>query len=400
MFEGNRMPGRLAVIVAAGVLTSSMSISSAYAGGYIGGNCCADLEERVAELESTTVRKGNRRVSLKLAGQVNKGLLVWDDGNRTDTYIVDNSTSGSRFSFSGRAKIGHGLTAGYLVEFEFDSSESDAVTSANSNGNGTNGVLDLRHNAWYLKSRTFGRVTVGQYSPATDNLVLINLGGTGVVATADTTKWNNAFTAVGTGTTWGVALSGIASLDTARGDIIRYDTPSFYGFVASASWGEDDVWDASVKWNGSLLDFRAALGVGYIDNRDNTTADWTAWMGSGSILHAPTGLFLTGAYYDRDVEGVSQDGEMYYVQAGIRQRFLSSGATTLYFEYSNNSDFAVETGAAATSSSAEVWGGGIVQNIDAAAMELYASYRHFDGEVDGVSAQDFDAILTGARIKF
>jgi hypothetical protein len=27
----------------------------------LGGNCCADLEERVAELEATTVRKGNRR---------------------------------------------------------------------------------------------------------------------------------------------------------------------------------------------------------------------------------------------------------------------------------------------------------------------------------------------------
>jgi hypothetical protein len=30
----------------------------------LGGNCCADLEERIAELESTTARKGNRKVSL------------------------------------------------------------------------------------------------------------------------------------------------------------------------------------------------------------------------------------------------------------------------------------------------------------------------------------------------
>ena len=36
----------------------------------LGGDCCADLEERVAELEATTARKGNRRVSLTISGQV------------------------------------------------------------------------------------------------------------------------------------------------------------------------------------------------------------------------------------------------------------------------------------------------------------------------------------------
>ncbi len=33
-----------------------------------GGNCCADLEERIAELEATTARKGNRKVSLSVYG--------------------------------------------------------------------------------------------------------------------------------------------------------------------------------------------------------------------------------------------------------------------------------------------------------------------------------------------
>ena len=37
----------------------------------LGGDCCSDLEERVAELEATTVRKGNKKVSVTLYGQVN-----------------------------------------------------------------------------------------------------------------------------------------------------------------------------------------------------------------------------------------------------------------------------------------------------------------------------------------
>jgi hypothetical protein len=32
----------------------------------LGGDCCADLEERIAELEATTVRKGNKKVSVTL----------------------------------------------------------------------------------------------------------------------------------------------------------------------------------------------------------------------------------------------------------------------------------------------------------------------------------------------
>ncbi len=34
--------------------------------------CCGDLEERVAELEATTARKGNRVVSVQIYGQINK----------------------------------------------------------------------------------------------------------------------------------------------------------------------------------------------------------------------------------------------------------------------------------------------------------------------------------------
>ena len=41
----------------------------------LGGNCCADLEERIAELEATTVRKGNRKVSLQISGYVSHHVM-------------------------------------------------------------------------------------------------------------------------------------------------------------------------------------------------------------------------------------------------------------------------------------------------------------------------------------
>src|SRR5688500_11445963 len=59
-----------------------------------GGSCCADLEERVAELEATTARKGNRKVSLTISGQVTTQLMAWDNGIDSDTYIVDSPVVG------------------------------------------------------------------------------------------------------------------------------------------------------------------------------------------------------------------------------------------------------------------------------------------------------------------
>ena len=59
----------------------------------LGGDCCADLEERVAELEATTVRKGNRKVSVTLSGFVAHNVMWWDDGVRSDTYIGDGGNS-------------------------------------------------------------------------------------------------------------------------------------------------------------------------------------------------------------------------------------------------------------------------------------------------------------------
>jgi hypothetical protein len=61
----------LYALVTAAVLAGGMSVTSASAAD-LGGNCCADLEERIAELEATTARKGNRKVSLTVSGWVNQ----------------------------------------------------------------------------------------------------------------------------------------------------------------------------------------------------------------------------------------------------------------------------------------------------------------------------------------
>ncbi|MFM2422053.1 MAG: hypothetical protein RL291_583, partial [Pseudomonadota bacterium] len=100
----------LAALLAAAAFAGSANAAD------LGGNCCADLEERVAELEATTVRKGNRKVSLTISGQVNRALMYWDDGGRSNTYFgLDNTNTSSRISFAGRATISSEWSAGFSL---------------------------------------------------------------------------------------------------------------------------------------------------------------------------------------------------------------------------------------------------------------------------------------------
>src|SRR5438105_6115512 len=114
MFGGvGKSAGWATILGAVGVvLGGSLSANAAD----LGGDCCADLEERVAELEATAARKGNRKVSLTISGWVNEAVFSWDDGTQRGDYQGTNSLEQSRFRFTGEAKISDGWSAGYILE--------------------------------------------------------------------------------------------------------------------------------------------------------------------------------------------------------------------------------------------------------------------------------------------
>ena len=86
----------------------------------LGGDCCADLEERVAELEATTVRKGNRKVSLTVSGHIARSMGWYEDEyGDSEFYAQGHGPSGSRLQFSGTAALTTKWTAGYTVRFRF-----------------------------------------------------------------------------------------------------------------------------------------------------------------------------------------------------------------------------------------------------------------------------------------
>lgn len=398
----------------------------------LGGDCCADLEERVAELEATTVRKGNRKVSLAIKGHVNNALMIWDDGQETNAYVVTNTFSSTRTQFYGSAKITSDWSAGFYIELEYRVARGDAVTQVNDNPGGIN----IRHSAWWMKSEQLGKVSIGLTSPATDDLTHnsyfaawsqadYHWGGGMALRRADT----GALTA----TTIGAVVTGF---DQARRQVVRYDTPTIGGAYVTVAWGEDDFWDVALRFKNDIGVFNIDAAVGYYEDSDsNANATWFDFEDRGfkaraTITHKPTGLFAYGAYVEVDHEGDLRtagpvtgsfdqgDEEGYMVALGIKKKWLPIGATSFWGEYLRSEDDGIRTtgvnvggpaGSEIVGTEAERWGGGVAQWIDPAAMQLYAVFWHTDFDVDVLNAagvavdtpiEDFWTFAIGGRIQF
>ena len=416
MIRGYRtMSSRAALVAMAGLLMGAYAPTPLHAAD-LGGGCCADLEERVAELEATTARKGNRVVSLQVYGQVNKALLIWDDGEDSDAYIVDNDYSGTRVGFTGKAAMRPGWTAGFLVELDIQDSASDKVDNggvANAFDEGNENEIAIRYSNVYIESDRLGRVTLGQGSTAADGANEVVLGNS--LRNSDIQMGNNFTLRDGSGGFSAVQLKAIAqNLDAGRDDVIRYNSPSIYGFILSASWGDNDYADVALRFKNEWNSVRIAAAIAYQwdDTGDASTTigsisnrDFTVLSGSVSVMHVPTGIYGAFAAGHKEVDD-RPDSDFWYAQLGIEKKFLPYGSTTVYGEYGDYQDILSQGNATFSDSEATRWGFGIVQKFDSAALELYAqaTFWSFDAAfasngVD-VGLEDFSTVMLGSRIKF
>ncbi|MGE3228338.1 MAG: porin [Hyphomicrobium sp.] len=390
----------------------------------LGGDCCADLEERVAELEATTARKGNRKVSLTVSGWVNQAVFFWDDGVESNAYVGTNGLEQDRFRFLGEAKISSDWAAGYILEIGLNGADSKTFSQA-SDGTGNN--LQHRKSAWFVKSKDLGKLTVGKFDPATYHLI----DNVDMLLTRNVSDYEAAGVAIGAfqirtggnpvGTTrWIDIMGGFQNSSPGQSglrNVVRYDTPTLAGFVGSASWGEDDQWELALNYRNDIGDWKINGSIGYGESTDPVTnggqctstgasGDCQWWAAGALVQHIPTGIYVYGGYGLNQIDlnpGVVADdeAETWYVQAGIERKWFPLGKTNVFGEYRKDN---VGLSKGADSSDLDLWAAGIVQNIEAADMSFYAVYRHYEGDItDGgatTNLDDFDMVITGAKINF
>ena len=414
----------LCALAAAGLLAGGLSVTSASAAD-LGGNCCADLEERIAELEATTARKGNRKVSLTVSGWVSQMVTWWDDGVNSDTYVHDAGTTlGSNVKFTGQATIVPGWTAGYVLHMELMGSDSltmDETTAQGPalytgvlSGSGAYNSVQTLQSYWFIKSEALGKVSVGLQSQASDNTAIL-VDGSGSLVPANWVAFDYRAFGGGGGGAAGLGAASCGTMGGAIGDCngltqnaVRYDTPTFAGFSASASWGADDFWDVAIRYAGEFAGFKLAAAAAYTevddDNYNNlgagglgiapTDADY--FQAGVYLQHIGSGLFGLVNYGDFEDNFAGNQQDTWYFKAGLRQRWTPLGHTVLYGEYQF-----VEDAYGVAGGEFDLWGLGAVQEIDNAAMSMWIKYR--DIETSGAAAgvpTEFQLFQAGALINF
>jgi predicted porin len=484
MFGGlTKTSSRIAIAAALGTTLGGFAMSSTpVKAADLGGDCCADLEERVAELEATTVRKGNKKVSVTVSGWVVKLGEWWDDGSEQNFYVGDKHTTlSSHVQVSGTATIAPGWSGGYTLSLEMRG--GSAVGDDNQfNDNVANSVtIDILSNQsvllsyMWLKSDRWGTVNWGQLSQATDNVALLpDLSGTIIESNAVLFDGQGMFlrahgakgadglaTSVANGATWGASVTCISGGGGIGADCngypqngVRYDSPTWGGFSVSGGFYEDDVKDIAVKYAAdwwSNWKVSAAFGFSNVTDEGEPFAGTGAAAAPGSlvllggggipfqgfrrdvdvfqvgasVLHVPTGLFAYGLWQEEDNHGTTlgtsttflgnvvnshamNDNTVWFLKAGIKRTWTPLGATAVWGEYGRYEDqyrglctfggnpgcfttFQVGPSSSVnsfvfgniTSSRDTRYGVGVVQEIDSAAMHLFARWQHMNLDIDG-----------------
>ena len=358
-------------------------------------NSYADLEELLSELTNALSPESNRAV--RVYGQLNRAIMFWDDGAKSRAYAVDNDTSSSRLGLIGNHPIDSQLLVGYRLEIDSRVTSSFLVSNGDPWGHPSEGMIRLRHAYGSFEDSKLGRLTVGQQSPATGNLTLLNLGSQMNDAAV---HYNNDFgiwlkTGGGsiTDLKWGRIVDNVDSL---RGLFARYDTPLMGGFVFSAAWGNDNIWDIAARYKTERNGFHLVAGVGYMDNPEHS---YREVKGSASLMHEPSGLYvsLAGGVRDNSIDSANGLAHFNYAQLGISKQWLQYGKTTFYADYGLYKNFSVGNLLQAdlanqgelmiwgmlAETEVRRWGFGAEQSFDATGLLLYAQAHHYEARVIG-----------------
>ena len=318
------------------------------------------------------------------------------------------------------------------------------------NGAGPQGAIDLGGIGLTVASSSMSLIGTGlAFRTNQNNVGIINAG------TAN--NGTNSFTGYSVGNT-----TDAAGEYSTRENGVMWTSPTLSGFQVTASLAgsveRDNVtqnivntstptygpnWSVGVKYAGEFNGVRVASAIGY-ENDDN--ANFTSLVGTNgtgvrpratnlgyslSLMHVATGLFAQGFYneYTKGHDAVflaaapgasSKDtARQWMIQAGVTRNWFGLGNTSVYGEYGQtNNGFnvfgqegALTNGVAnggvayfGDNTKQRLWGIGYVQQVDAAAMELYSGYRNFSLESTNCSlaggCKDIGMFVSGAKIRF
>lgn len=408
----------------------------------LGGDCCADLEERVANLEATTTRKGNRKVSLDISGRVNANILWWSENasplnpaangpldRHSGLYFGNAATFNDdpEITFSGSGKISADLSAGFSMRIDDKFAGADTQTTRQT-GNSLSGDATYV----FLKSKSLGELRLGNQYSASDDAYYVNFGGGTVGGLSGLNHTGTFLLRDANGKLSDTPYASLlGEMSDYRDNRLMYVSPTLSGFTLKADVGGAHTASASLTWIGKVNTVEAEAGIGYqaahggdgdcagkgaqcTQGRDalSLANPWTTAtqnnlrsLGlSGSVWDTASGFYLSGEFSHVYAGATGrQDPTNWFAQAGWAKNASGIGLTTLYGSYDRTDN------KAANDTSAHYWNIGIDQAIDAAASNVYLHYQRDQLDTDGVvggstgvaiPGQSVDSVTGGMVVRF
>lgn len=379
----------------------SLRIGSATAALVVLAQAAAAQEAKSTYLPEI-VLVGEKNDGIWVYGQVDKGFLVYDDGDSTEFYpFADNANSSTRFGVWYENQWTDDVN--FRVNFEFEwtpystgylSQVDDDIDLDRSYVRKGEGIFDT----------TYGTLWVGQGSMASDGVSELDYSGTGVVAyssVADSAAGqrfafsNGGVSAISVG-------SAFSNFDGfGRKMRVRYDTGELLsdeielrasiGYDALSGEGDDDtLWDVAAVYTlkgDETFGLSAAVAFSKSDeglNRIN---------GSVAGIHKPSGFNAALAAGGQDAN--SGDPMFLYAKVGwLSDDLTSLGRTAFSADWYGGEDLVV------SGSDSMSVGLAAVQTIDYYRTDLYATVRWYEYDDSAASYDDGLAFFTGFRVRF
>lgn len=360
------------------------------------------------------ITSGNDKIKLAISGQINRAVVVANDGYNSTLYHVDNTVSNSRIRFVGTAKATDDLSIGTRIEIAVSPDRSSAVSQQQKTLSDT--YFDQRWVEISLASKTFGKLSIGKGDTASNTTAEVDLSKTDVVQYASITDMGGGFLFRSKNSTKSFIETGkdasgkpvylkisdaFNSFDgLSRQSRLRYDSPTLYGFSLAGSLVSNQRSDLALFWGGQGYGFKGAGAFAVSNTKGSATyttrPDATLlYDGSFSLLHSASGLNLTlsGAlqqYASR------KDATNLYAKLGWLANLTSQGYTAFGVDYTRSKDLAQ------AGDNGYSVGAAVVQAFEKIATELYLQYRIYS--LDRASGTTPVANITlgtfGARVKF
>jgi len=358
------------------------------------------------------VASGSDKVKLTLSGQINRQVQVLDDGFNTEVNHVDNQLTGSRFRIGGSGKINADMSVGTMIEMGIIPNSAGATSQdvANSNS-GAASTHEARIVDIFFTSTKFGRVYMGKGAAGSDGSgeITNNMMGA-IMQTGDMTHTpGGGFIFKNDGVVRGQGGRGALTIGNALGDYdglgrvnrLRYDTPTFMGFQGRATHADQGDWDVSLWHDATYFGFKVGAAIAYSEQPNQTVND-SIVNGSVSVM-SPWGIsvgYAAGRKVLESTATVNRASNYWGATVSYETQFNELGKTGIGYTYtSHNGDFS-------TDSSATGHQVAIVQDITAAATELYISWGRASVDFDSAGAgtggqyKDVDAYTLGSRVRF